>query len=851
MLLDKEGVIMELIEKLKEKFQDSSYRNIVFWYDSKGDREVEALRSELDDLNIKIWELKENNSFQTKCQLEIIDKESDYLLYAKFDKPNDKENPLIDIFLYSQEFSADDVALIIDRYNIHHLNIRQFIKDNLRFFNEKKRCQKLQDILSSKPSEDELVLGIICVLAGSTVLNIDNLVKVVLKKGLDENTNNALNNIENFFDMKIFWNKVYIHFGVMTKERNLETLINTIVCSYFTTNISFNLPRKYNYIYESSVTNICNIFFEDLIRENDKTSEIIDKVNYLEVKWDIEEILNDQAYLSYYKCFAFKCIDKILITKLIEEINSDICNYSIWKDILNYREQSIWNADEDIKQYYRILNIGLELYNAKMKFNTIHIPNNACDLAKMYSSELYKVDKIYRNLILDFIDANRPEVLSLLVENLSDWYNNCYMDKLSRSTDFVVDNELSKRWSINKFSMQKDFYEENIKPLINNTSEKIYVIISDAFRYECAKELEEVLESRLNSEVKVTPTLGSIPSYTQLGMASLLPGKNITIDDKGTVFKDGISTKGLENRNKIISKYVENSIALSLQEFISLRGTDGQEKVKGKRLVYLYHDRIDAAGDSSKSEGYTYEAVNNAIKEIKDAVNKLVGSYGAVRVFVTSDHGFIYQSEKVDERYKAIAVDGEIYDSTRRFVIGKNLSVPEGARKMNLDYLGIDTDCVIATGLNRFKTKGGGLRFVHGGAMPQEVIVPVLCYREIRGKKRKSEEQKVEVTVNNQSSITNHNYKVNLFQEQKVDSNYCERILNIAFYQDEERISNEVTLTFNSTDDASNRIKDVVFSLQEKPYQIGEDVILKFKDIDENIIYKEIEYQMKIYDVLS
>jgi uncharacterized protein (TIGR02687 family) len=851
MPLHKEGVTMELIEKLKEKFQDSTYRNIVFWYDSKGDRDIEELKSELGKLNIKFWELKENNSFETRYQLEVIDKESDYLIYGKFHKPNDKENQLIDILLYSKEFSADDVALIIDRYNLHHLNIREFIKDNLKFFNEKKRCQRLQDILSSKPNEDELVLGILCVLGGSTTLSVNDLVKVILKKGLDENNNEALKNINNFFDINVFWNKVYTHFGVMSKERNLETLINTIAYSYFTTNINFNLPKKYKYIYESSVTNICNIFLEDLIKENDNTSEIVDRINYLEVQWDIEDILNEQAYLSYYNCFAFKCIDKILITKLMEEINSDICNYSVWKDILNYREQSIWNTDEKIKQSYRILNIGLELYNEKIKFNSMHIPNIAYDLANVYAKEIYKIDKIYRNLIINFINANRPEVLSSLVENLSDWYNNYYMDKLSVSTDYVIDNELSNNWNINKFHMQMNFYDDNIKPLINNTTEKIYVIISDAFRYECAKELEEILDLRLNSEVNVTPTLGVIPSYTQLGMASLLPGNKITIDNKGIVYKNGISTSGLENRNKIINKYVENSVALSLQEFISLRGVDGQEKVKDKRLVYLYHDRIDAAGDSFKSEAYTYEVVNDAIKEIKDAISKLVGSYGAVRVFVTSDHGFIYQSEKVDERYKAIGVDGEIYDSTRRFVIGKNLTVPEGAKKMNLDYLGIDTECVITSGLNRFKTKGGGLRFVHGGAMPQEVIVPVLCYREIRGKKRKKEEQKVSVTVNNQSAITNHKYKVNLFQEQKVDSNYSDRTLNIAFYQEEERISNEVTLTFNSNEEASDRIKDVVFSLQEKPYQIGEDITLRFKDIDENIIYKEIEYEIKIYDVLS
>lgn len=841
---------MELIEKLKEKFKDDLYRKIVFWYDSKGDRDIEELKYEVEKFGVKLWELNENNSFTTKCQLEVIDKDTDYLIYANFDKPNDKENPLIDILLYSKEFSADDVSLIMDRYNLQYLKIRDFIKDNLKFFNEKRRSKKLEDILPSKPSQEDVELGMLCVLCGSTKLNIENMVKCVLLKGLDEENNEALMNVERFFDINLFWKKVYSYFGVVSNEINLETLVNTIVSSYFTTNITFNLSKEYQYIYESNVSNICNIFFEDLIRENNNIEEIVERVNHLQVQWDVEDIIKEQSYLSYYKCFAFKGIDKLLITKVIEEIINETCNYSIWKDILSYRKLSIWNIDNSIKQAYKTIDIALELYNEKIKFKSIYMPKNAFDWAKIYTEELYKIDKLYRNLIRDFININRPEKLSSLIDNLSDWYNNYYMDKLALATDYVVDNELSKDWHISKIHMQKNFYEENVKKLIRNTTERVYVIISDAFRYECAKDLEENLNLRLNAEVEVKATLGVIPSYTQLGMASLLPGENITIDNKGTVYKDGLSTKGLENRNKIINKYVEDSVALSLQELMS-KGTEvGKEKVRGKRLVYLYHDRIDAAGDSFKSEGYTYEVVQDAIKEIKDAITKLVGSYGASRIFVTSDHGFIYQSKKVDERYKAIAVYGDVFDSTRRFVIGENLSVPEGAIKMNLDYLGIETECVMATGLNRFKTRGGGLRFVHGGAMPQEVIVPVLCYKEVRGKKRKKDEEKVSVTVNNKSAITNYKYKVKLFQEQKIDTNYLERSLNVAFYQDDKRISNEVLINFNSTEEATSRIKDIVFSLQEKSYDIGEEIILKLNDASNGILYKEIEYEMKIYEVL-
>lgn len=840
---------MELIDKLREKFQDDSYRNIVFWYDHTGERNIEELKIDIEKLNIKLWELKENNSFKTRCQLEVIDKENDYLIYSKLEKPNDRENPLIDILLYSKEFSADDVALIIDRYNLHHLNIRGVIKENIKFFNEKKRCKKLEDLLPELPTHEELELGMLCTLCGGSKLNIENMVKTVLLKGLDEEKNEALINVKKYFNINTFWKRVYGHFGVLSDECSLEMLLNTIVSNYLTDNITFKLPSNYKYVYETKLGNVCNIFYEDLIRENNKIEEIIDRVNYLEAAWEICEILQEESYLSFYKCYAFKGIDRILILKIIKEINNETCSFNTWNEILEQRKLSIWNIDKNISNCYKVISIGLELYNEKMKFKSIYMPNNAYDWAKLYTKELYKIDMLYRKLIREYVEINRPEVLSELISNLSDWYSNLFMDKLSSSTDYILDNELSKSWEINKFDMQKDFYSTHIKPLINYTSEKVYVIVSDAFRYECAKDLETVLNLRLNAEVEVKPMLGVVPSYTQLGMASLLPGEKITIDKSGTVYKDDLSTKGLENRNKIINKYVKNSVALSLQELMEMKVEDGTSITNGKRLIYLYHDRIDAAGDSFKSEGYTYEVVNDAIKELKDAITRLVGSYSATRIFVTSDHGFLYQSEKVDERYKAVAVQGEVYDSTRRFVIGNNLSVPEGAQKMNLGYLGIDTECVITTGLNRFKVKGGGLRFVHGGAMPQEVIVPVLCYKEVRGQKRKKEEKQVEVSVSNASTITNYRHKVRLFQARKVDNEYLERNLKVAFYTGEERISNEVILSFRSTEEAVKRIKEVMFYIQEKSYNLGETVKLRLIDIEKDKLYKEIEFEMKIYEM--
>ncbi|MFJ5623988.1 PglZ domain-containing protein [Peribacillus loiseleuriae] len=50
-------------------------------------------------------------------------------------------------------------------------------------------------------------------------------------------------------------------------------------------------------------------------------------------------------------------------------------------------------------------------------------------------------------------------------------------------------------------------------------------------------------------------------------------------------------------------------MAYRFEEFDNWTQTEADAKFKGKRLVYINHDVIDAVGDSKKSERDTYVAV--------------------------------------------------------------------------------------------------------------------------------------------------------------------------------------------------------------------------------------------------
>ena len=69
---------------------------------------------------------------------------------------------------------------------------------------------------------------------------------------------------------------------------------------------------------------------------------------------------------------------------------------------------------------------------------------------------------------------------------------------------------------------------------------------------------------------------------------------------------------------------------------------DKQRDVFKSRLVYIYHNVIDAIGDDRKTERKTFHAVTDAISELNSLVKKVHSSFNVSKVFITSDHGFLY-----------------------------------------------------------------------------------------------------------------------------------------------------------------------------------------------------------------
>ena len=147
--------------------------------------------------------------------------------------------------------------------------------------------------------------------------------------------------------------------------------------------------------------------------------------------------------------------------------------------------------------------------------------------------------------------------------------------------------------------------------------------------------------------VSVNPWYTMLPSITALGMAALLPHRELTLGVRGkdqvVVETDGQSTAGIDARRTILEG--TDGRAFTYEELKQDTIKVMRSKFKGTSAVYIYHDVIDATGDHAASESGTPDAVNRAIDELSALVSKLI-SADITRILVTADHGFLFQDSE-------------------------------------------------------------------------------------------------------------------------------------------------------------------------------------------------------------
>ncbi|OXM13289.1 TIGR02687 family protein [Paenibacillus herberti] len=840
---------MDIFQALQDKVEserNTKGRAIIFWYDPNAQVELDELRLNFSPDYIEVRLLTNYNFFRIKIDIEIKYSDKSFIVYAPFARPADEYNYLLDSLLYSTEFKADEVAVFAEQLQLDDHVIRPLVEQYPIFFRSKERIQKLKRLLPVKADRHYLEVAIAAVSVGSPSPSIPDLTRFLLVGGTNESLNESYKNVDKWFSIERVWDMICSYFGLphQPEDNKLQWLIDTLIYQHFCINAQIK-GWTYSDRWSSSLPNICALFIEDWFRESDDQVTILEQfIGEFELCYSVANLLNALSLEAFEKATTLPIIDVLIISKLADELQHQTADLTVWMERIPRRQQTYWGQKENTNGTYQTLFhiVQLSMYRKQWKKHSSFMVSWQ-EMLKGYAEVYYQIDQHYRQMMQAFIKLNGRDALQPVIEQLTNWYENVYLSWIADQVNRLLSIEpISDGRSV---LSQRRFFSDVLRPLLDKEQTKIFVIISDALRYEVGQEIANKLNARINGEAAITPMQASLPSYTQLGMASLLPHKELTIEDNGTVYADGLSTRGMANREAILKKYNQDAACYSLHELMSLSRSDAEDRLKGKRLIYLYHDVIDAVGDTAKSEQETYEAVDRTVVALEQAVERL-SRLQAKRIFITADHGFLFQYNKVEANAKVDAITGQVIDKNRRFAVGQQLTVPEGAAKLSPEHTPLPCEVVIAKGLNRF-IGSGGLQFIHGGAMPQEIVIPLIDYRRTE----KAEDVQISVAMVDKI-ITNGRFHVSFYQEQKISSDFLPRQVKMAFYHGEERISNEMIQTFNSTGDAMDRNIRISFILAERYYKMGESCTLKMETLHDGKaeVYRSESFTIRMYEAL-
>jgi uncharacterized protein (TIGR02687 family) len=835
-----------LEDTFNKELSEGKRRHIVFWYDDDGE-----FKEDIDELNLenaKVLKLSKNNYFYVKYQLEKVDTESNYLLYAPFEKPSPKENYLLDVLKYSMEFSTDKATVIMRDLNISDDTLKSVFRKYIKFFNNKDRYKIFKGYEIERYAEETVNVAILSALCRLPYPDFDKCLRVLLMEE-DLKNNKYLEAIEKFGDISVLWKLADKYYGYRDKEPTLEKLAVFMLVTNVAYSLNDEIPETWRE-YVSLRKADCVVFLSNFMNHSLYSAAYDRLANSIEGKLKVCEYIDNWEVEDYVGCDTFKAFDEAIIKKLTEQLLSDIGEFERYRDIIQARRTKHWY--NYFKSEYECIYWAIELFDCWKDVGQNIRQYTPLEFIEKYTELYYKLDTAYRKFYTSFDRLQSKELLMELKEKVENIYVNGYLNTLSIKWSDSLET-LYGKWTIPGMVMQKDFYSTYIKPF-KNRGERVFVIISDAFRYEAAREFCDILNKERKGSTDIVFMQGSIPSSTRLCLAALLPHETITIDEDYKVYVDGISSEGTDNRSKILKNYSQESIAIQFEDIVEMKRDDFRKTFGGKDLIYIYHNAIDARGDHAQTEREVFDAVEEAFEELKVLINNLVNNVTATNIIITADHGFIYKRGNLIESDKV--TKGLIEDAyeNRRFVLSTKPEQLEGILTFSMEYLlGPDTNLNFITprGVNRFKMQGAGANYVHGGTSLQEIVIPVVRFKNDRSKSSKNEVKKVDVKLTSITrKITNTISYLEFFQTEKIEDKRIPLRLKVYFVdEDGNRISNEnIIIADSKSETYEDRSFKEKFVLKNRKYDKTRKYYLIMEDEEETVekIYEKIPFIIDI-----
>lgn len=776
--MDTDKVIQDLNRRFAAPLPEFYKRRIIFWYDE--DREFEDKLGDIEIANAKLLVLTGTNNFAAKKLLTVDDTTSNYLVYSPITYESLEDDWLLNIELYSEEFRADLISIWMNEMDLPATpDFRRLVKVYKKFFGAQPRRAAFTKLNKGITTASQMHLAVMSAICGTTDMQPGSIVQAVIRGGTDMASNEVFQSLRSYGAEEPFWALVKQASGYNEGEdASIARMVTHILLTATTRTLRIEYLAGLDSFISTPHQAWCYDFVSEWIAEEEKP-ELIEILRNVEEELNLRKRFQQIPIEDLVRTEVFPCVNECILTQLMTEISNHIINVDVITSTVEKRRTLAWY--DEVKCYYE----GI-LQVAKMQafflehsagFHTVE----ARKVWKEYTEDYYHMDTYYRQYHLAFGKSltvgndHLDDLFKQVTDKVEGLYTHWFLGELGNNWSDACADELAQYGRVLEVPQQVDFYGQ-----IENEDNRIFVIISDAFRYEVAASLAEQLRQETQSKVALRACAGIFPTVTKFGMAALLPHKELTVEERSSgglqILADGMSTEA-GNRDRVLKAANSNSVALKYTDIAPMKRAERSALVKGMDVVYIYHDKVDEA--SHTSDSMVFPACDDAIEEIKNIVRIIRNEFSGTRVYITADHGFLYTYSPLSEDAKVDKTTPSEQDVEidRRYLITRKGAMPDYL--LPVKFMDDRYDAFAPRASVRIKKKGGGLNFVHGGISLQEMVVPIIEYHYLRNdskayqrNKAKYDTKPVEIGLLSASrKISNMIFSLNFYQKEAVGDN--------------------------------------------------------------------------------
>ncbi len=822
----------DVIKRIEESFstplKDGEARKILYLYDEE-ETYLESITEWCQETNqCTVIKVTPSNYFHTSFLVEREHVNDNLFLYFAMEKPALGDNPLMDIVLYSDELKIDAESQLYITLGIEETNteVIDAVSQYPVFFRSKDRINRFKRLFDQSPFQTKEAVDY-SVFAALTKASSPNWMSVLIElfEEAASQESDKWEAIVKFGNEERFWDvfDFIIGYGPETSHSgylSIGELMKQVFLTYLDTELEGKSPKAFQ-SYLLPKTNPVIVFMNQWMNQKNKEESFAFVSTVIESQLVLDALFQDLPSTVLARLETFKWFDKALIKQSAEAITINATDYERLTPLLSKRRNTFWYPE--FRPVYHFLQWSVKLLHYVEQFNSdFSGMTDVNDIWNYYAEHSYHIDQAYRKLYTywDQLSSGHKDTVNLVKEDLERLYVNQFLPNFTSKWDRYFSNQST----FAKNKLQHHFFKQEVKPY-SNQDRRIVVLISDGLRYEAGKELflELTKETRFNGEIDWMQT--ELPSITSLGMANLLPHDRIQLLENGEVLIDGRSSKGLANREAILKENGHpDSIAVTADQLQQFNKLQLRETLAGKKIIYIYHNKVDAIGDNRPTEQDVFSATRDSISELKQLMHRLTNELSVSSFLVTADHGYLYTRSAIPTSAKVqLNADMDAWIKNKRFILSeKEKEDTKGLSFALSERLDTDGYVTVPRGLNRFALQGGGYQYVHGGHLPQEMMVPLL---RIKTDRSKNEIPEVEVNLVSQTRhITNNIVWLNFLQLEAVSEKKKEKRLNL-YFEDEQgrKISNEVVLIadseMTSSDERVFTEKFVLLNESYSPYE--------------------------------